>query len=353
MRFVTTLIVLTCFTYIAAPWYGQKIFAARDDRTAFRAVAWSAGLVFLLYGVVVLAAALLRVEQPSLGDPQLWTARRFPLVPAFAPRYVPVHVLTLCAMSITHTIAYLAVMTRVADGASAFANAVRLNAVSNLRADVFVYAIVVGTYYLYAGAVRNRERERALTTARLEALQAQLQPHFLFNTLNSISTLVMQNEREQAVRMLNRLADLLRATLARTQDQTVLLRDEIELLKRYLDIETVRFQDRLRATISVPPELLDMRVPVLVLQPLVENAVRHGIAGSEHATRVEIRATRENGTLRLEVHDDGPGPAAHFGEGIGLTNTRARLRQLYGERGRLRLEHATTGGAVSTVEIPL
>ncbi len=316
----------------------QLLTGARGGVSGFPAVLSHALFVWLLYA--------------ALSPLVFWTARRFPLDPARAARHLPAHLLALGTMSVAHTVVYLAVMTGFADGDSRFADALRHNLVRNLRADVFVYALIVGAYYLYTGAVRTRERERALTTARLEALQAQLQPHFLFNTLNSISTLVMQNEREQAVRMLNRLADLLRATLTRTQDQTVLLRDEIELVQRYLDIETVRFRDRLCATISVPPDLMDVRVPVLVLQPLAENAVRHGIAADERAGRVEIRATRENGTLYLEVRDDGPGPPQHPAEGVGLANTRERLRQLYGERGRLRLEHGANGGAVSTVEIP-
>jgi two-component sensor histidine kinase len=308
--------------------------------------------VWLLFGVLALLV--------------LWTARRFPLEPGRIARHLPAHLATLVGMSFTHTTVYTIVMTTVVKGAPGLA--APANLLGNLRADVFVYALVVGIYYLYAYAVRYRERERAaadlelrssqleaaLARARLDALTAQLQPHFLFNTLNSISTLILKQENEPARRMLHRLADLLRATLAATGEQMVTLQRELELVQRYFDIEAVRFPDRLRPSIRVAPDLLQARVPALLLQPLVENAIRHGVAAVPTAGRVEVRATRLNGTLRIEVCDDGLGPADAAGaEGVGLANTRQRLAQLYGERGLLSLERSALGGAVTRVEIPL
>jgi signal transduction histidine kinase len=297
----------------------------------------------------------------------LWTARRFPLEPPRVVRHLPAHLAALLVISFSHTLVYTAVMGIVRDDKASLLPAPAA-LLGNLRGDVFIYALVTGAYYLYAYRVRYRERERAahelavrsadleaaLATARLDTLRSQLQPHFLFNTLNSVSTLILKAEPERAVRMLNRLADLLRASLATGDGQLVTLRQEMDLVQRYLDIEAERFPDRLRASISVAPDVAETPVPVLVLQPLVENAVRHGIAAAAESGTISIRATRDREWLRLEVRDDGAGPGdAGRQEGIGLANTRERLHRLYGPKARLTLSPAIGGGAIATVEIPL
>jgi LytS/YehU family sensor histidine kinase len=201
-------------------------------------------------------------------------------------------------------------------------------------------------------AVRASQLEARLSEARLHALQMQLNPHFLFNTLNSISSL-MYTDVEAADAMMTRLSELLRATLHGSQRQEVSLREELELLDRYLDIERIRFEKRLRVRMDVEPAALEGLVPAFCLQPLVENAIRHAIALRPDGGRIEIQAVRENGRLRIVMGDDGPGlPEGDVAEGVGLGNTRARLEQLYGGNQRLELKSREGGGLQVEVAIP-
>src|SRR6185503_16059927 len=191
--------------------------------------------------------------------------------------------------------------------------------------------------------------------AQLTALRSQLQPHFLFNTLNSIAVLMRKNSNEEAVDMLTGLADLLRHSLKNSEAQEVSLKEELEFLECYLGIEKLRFKDRLRVNMKIEPDTLEALVPNLILQPIVENAIRHGIEQRSASGLLEISAQRQNGTLSLEVRDDGPGlsPEDKPGEGqIGLANTRTRLRQLYGEAQSFELRNEVGGGAVATMAIP-
>ena len=226
------------------------------------------------------------------------------------------------------------------------------------------YALLLGIAHgvLYYG--RYRERERAaerlaagLTEARLQALKMQLQPHFLFNTLNAISALIPA-EAKPARRMVARLGDLLRIALEHEETQEVTLREEIAFLEPYLEIEQARLEDRLTVVMEIAPETLDARVPHLMLQPLVENAIRHGIAPRIEPGRVEISATRgaDDRFLRLEVRDDGPGVdrdnRARTRKGVGLANIRSRLEQLYDGEHRFELENHPAGGAVVRMALP-
>jgi signal transduction histidine kinase len=194
------------------------------------------------------------------------------------------------------------------------------------------------------------ELHAQVTDARLHALRTQLNPHFLFNTLNAVSTLV-DEDPPGARRMIARLSDLLRHTLEGDAQEITLAR-ELEMLRRYLEIMEVRFQGRLEVSIETETSLDDALVPNLVLQPLVENAFRHGVAPMQAAGRVAVRAVRDNGDLVLTVSDNGPGPATPVREGVGLTNTRARLAQLYGAHQRLALTPSESGGALMEVRLP-
>lgn len=212
----------------------------------------------------------------------------------------------------------------------------------------------------YQALVHERERTLAAQAeahhARLRALRYQLNPHFLFNTLNAVSTLVVEQRNREAAAMIARLSDFLRATLDDAGAPEVPLAEEIDFTRRYLDIEQIRFGDRLHVAFDVADEVLAVPVPVLILQPLVENAMKHAVAPREDGGRVVVQARREGETLVLRVMDDGPGldPAAAVeGGGIGLANTRDRLRQMYGEAGRLQLERAEGGGLCVAVHIPL
>ncbi|HVZ76977.1 MAG TPA: histidine kinase [Gemmatimonadaceae bacterium] len=203
--------------------------------------------------------------------------------------------------------------------------------------------------------VRVAELESEISQVRLEALEAQLQPHFLFNALNTISS-VMYESVEQADRMLVRLSDLLRRTLDSRAGGEVTLAEELETLEIYLDIMRARFGDRLDITVEREPEVAQARVPHLVLQPLVENALKHGDPGPGVRAHVHVRAGRQDGHLVLTVCDNGPGlsvdEASVFARGVGLANTRRRLERLYGASGDLALGRAPTGGLRVTLRVP-
>ncbi|HMG20928.1 MAG TPA: histidine kinase [Kofleriaceae bacterium] len=226
-----------------------------------------------------------------------------------------------------------------------------------------VYAGVLATGIAIDAARRRRESELAraqieaqLAYAQLAALRAQLQPHFLFNTLNAAVALARAGDAEATAHVLVLLGDLLRQLLRRDAPHEVPLREELALLEIYLEIQRVRFGDRLRIGWDVADDVRDALVPQLVLQPLVENALQHGIATRTRAGRLDITAARRGDQLRLAVCDDGPGIAPGFSlaatTGVGLRNTRERLRRLYGERGDLAL--ATAGErTTAAIELPL
>lgn len=203
--------------------------------------------------------------------------------------------------------------------------------------------------------LRASELQSQLVSAQLTALRMQLQPHFLFNTLNAIMVLVRQQKARDAERMLGYLGDLLRGVLEDVDAQEVSLRRELEYLQLYLAIEQVRFPDRLRVEIAADPATQAASVPQFILQPIVENAIRHGIGRSLSAGHILISAAKTNDTVELRVQDDGPGftpgdPSEE--QGIGLANTRARLQQLYGEEARLEIGNRAHGGGVVTVTVP-
>ncbi|HEX8285439.1 MAG TPA: histidine kinase [Pyrinomonadaceae bacterium] len=231
----------------------------------------------------------------------------------------------------------------------------------NIDKNLLVYAIIVVVSHAIDYYQRYREGELRASQAQLQALKMQLHPHFLFNALHSISALV-HTDPEAADKMIARLGDFLRLTLESSAAQVVPLRQEIEFLNCYLEIERIRFRDRLTTRIDVDPQVLDCRVPNLILQPIVENAIRHGVSQRTAPGHVEVRAERAGSSLRLEVRDNGRGlpegatPAAAPGTkggGVGLANTRARLQRLYGAAYSFELANAPAGGAVVTLEIPL
>ena len=202
----------------------------------------------------------------------------------------------------------------------------------------------------------DRERlEARLARAQLESLERQLHPHFLFNTLNAITALIAQEPRS-AERIVTGLSELLRFSLSRAGEQEVTLERELELLGRYIEIQQVRFPDRLRVQLDVDPSVLTALVPSMILQPLVENSIRHGISPRAAGGRVDVRAERDGDALRLHVSDDGLGAGAPgAGEargGVGLGNTRARLQHLYGERQEMHAGPGAAGGYVVSIVIP-
>jgi two-component system, LytTR family, sensor kinase len=223
-----------------------------------------------------------------------------------------------------------------------------------------VYFALLGIEHslFYFAQAREREIDAArlaaqLSEARLSALRMQLNPHFLFNSLNAITVLMRDQNTAAASRMLELLSDVLRQVLRTGDTHETTLGSELDFLERYLAIEQVRFSDRLRPRIEIDPELSSAAVPPFLLQPLVENALRHGIARKADAGELTIRARREGATLVLTVRDDGPGlGSATPGSGLGLANTRERLAALYGSDASLEIADAEGGGFIATVRLP-
>jgi len=204
-----------------------------------------------------------------------------------------------------------------------------------------------------AGRVRLREAELLAHEARLRALRLQLNPHFLFNALNAVSTLIAEERNADANRMLSSLADFLRMTLEAPEADEVPLETEMAFARRYLEIEKIRFGERLRVEIRVEPAAVAALVPSMILQPLIENAIRHAVASSAGGGSVGIAVSREEGWLRVRVDDDGNAEESlHAGHGIGLSNTRGRMAQLYGAAGEVRLSPRQPGGMTVSLRFP-
>lgn len=231
--------------------------------------------------------------------------------------------------------------------------------------DMLVYFAILGIReaILYSDKILKGELHSArlkanLVQAQLQALKMQLHPHFLFNTLNSLSEL-MHEDAPSAEVMLDRLKDFLKMTMEADGAQEIPLEKELEFLRDYLAIQQMRFQDRLEVDFQIDPGTVSYRVPNLILQPIVENAIRHGIASRPEAGKIEIRTSHEKGNLCLRIMDDGPGMSENsiesipVREGVGLSNTRARLAQLYGESHSFDMTNGPLGGLLVTVQIPL
>ena len=299
-----------------------------------------------------------------LSVPALWLARRIPIERADWGRRVTIHAAASAVFSLGWMVLRALVVSalqiteggRVVTFTEAFTHAL----VATFFFNVAVYCVVAGyghtvNYYRKSQEreLRASELETRLAQARLQALQMQLNPHFLFNTLHAISSLMHKNV-DAADRMLTRLSDLLRHALESTHTQVVPLRDELEFLGRYLEIEQTRFGPRLAVRYDVAPDTLEAEVPNLILQPLVENAIRHGIEPVAAAGQIELYARREAGMLLLRVWDNGKGlpPGTTLDEGVGLANTRARLQQLYGAGHRFEAGNCPEGGFAVRVVIP-
>lgn len=326
----------------------------------------------------------------SLGV--LWLCNRLPLKPGFRGEWITFHMIGAFVFSLGHValVSWLeAGEISVQTGqVLTFSYLFKKLAFNMTTSNLFKYWIFVLIHLGWQYYQRYRERERAaaalateLVQARLQALRMQINPHFLFNTLNTIAALVRENP-DAAERMIVRLSKLLRETLDRGDSQEVPLCEEVEFLKSYLEIEQMRFPDRLTVTFDIEPKTNELLVPHLILQPLVENALRHGIMPREEAGRIEIsarvarwgerprepdsssneaarqepRPTNEGQFLELIVRDNGNGLSATNGnngrEGIGLKNVRSRLVQLYGSAQEFTLGSAPGGGVEARIRIP-
>ncbi len=287
--------------------------------------------------------------------------KHWPLGRSGLRRAIPIHLLAAFAVGTLDALLRTGgwVLLRQAD--SGFARTFTSEFLFITEMDIWNYWVVAAVCHgvLYYSRYREREQralrlENQLVSTELQLLKMQLHPHFLFNTLHTISAMV-HADPDRAEQMITQLGDLLRLTLEGVDVEEVTVKRELEFLQRYLDIQQTRFQDRLRVRLEVEPQALDARVPYLLLQPLVENAVFHGVARSSLPATIEVEVRRSNGDLCLAIRNDGPPRRTgetEDGRGIGLSNTRARLARLYGISQELRLQPRPAGGAEVRVRLP-
>jgi signal transduction histidine kinase len=292
-------------------------------------------------------------------------AHRFPLDAPGWPRALGIHALTALAFSFIHLGAMIGMRAalwpgRMFPAARSWTSGAQRLYLMNLDWALMTYSAIVAASYALgyyresrARAIRAANLETRLVQARLKTLEAELHPHFLFNTLHAISTLV-HTQPDAADRMISRLSDLLRITFSRSDAACVTLHEELEFLQKYLEIEQTRFQDRLSVNYEIDPDALDAEVPRLILQPLVENAIKHGVSLQTGPGMVSIGASHDNGRLCLTVRDNGVGltgaTRAKLHGGVGLSNTRDRLECLYGTEQALNFLESSPG---LTVEMRL
>jgi sensor histidine kinase YesM len=298
-----------------------------------------------------------------LSLPIVWFARRFPLQRRNWGKLVVIHTaasLVVCILYVVIRAGVGQLQNPLLGMTTTFGGTIQKLLLKNSFLNLLIYWIIVSVSlaFDYYRKFRDREvqaadLERRLAEAKLMALQMQLNPHFLFNALHTISAL-MHKDVEAADSMIARLSELLRLALENTDANLVPLRQELDFLRRYLEIEQTRFGDRLRVNMDFSAETLEAQVPNLVLQPLVENAIRHGVEPHRKRGLIELRAHRKGARLVIEVHDNGEsvGDFDSLREGVGLSNTRARLEHLYGSAQRFELDRSDKTGLVARMSIP-
>lgn len=355
---------------------------ARDTAAPSRARFWPAALAFwTALGLLESSAAWLRTRGTlnltwptalknnmpwwllwaALMPVAFWLSRRLPLAGGRWARNALLHLVAALGVAGAHLVVEGVIYFHsVPAGIYPSQAAVWRQFFNNfIVLDVVTYFAIVGACHAFdlhgryqQSALRSARLELGLSEARMQALRAELNPHFFFNALNAVSGLVRKEENDAAVKLLARLGELLSATLDHSRPAEIPLREELGLLDRYLAIERARFGDRLTVRIDHDGAADRALVPTFILQPLVENAIRHGIARQAGQGSVEVRARREGDALLLAVQDSGAGLGPARGEGIGLSNTRARLDGLYGSAASLVLENGEGGGACARIRLP-
>jgi signal transduction histidine kinase len=357
--------------------------APRIPRWARRALVlcaiWS--IPALILATSMYAVASIRGDGLSLGEALLWRwpewqvwALATPLIVALGRRWpitrapwqsVPIHLVANAAIASLDIVVYWACGRLLGQEPFATMPLTELLPWMLLKTAFFemlVYWMVIVADHGLAYQRRYREStlrqtqlEARLVEAQLDALKMQLHPHFLFNTMNAITVLMRKGESAAAIRMLGGLCELLRRSLTSLRVELVSLHEELDFIERFLEIETTRFPDRLRVAFEIAPEARRARVPNLILQPIVENAIEHGIAPRVVGGCITIAARVVEQRLRIEIRDDGVGLGAEprvAGHGVGLSHVRKRLAQLYPDNHRFTLEPGELGGAVAILEIP-
>jgi two-component sensor histidine kinase len=230
---------------------------------------------------------------------------------------------------------------------------------NNLVGDVIIYSAIVAVAKAFEAQHRLLHQRAAsarlaelLAQAQLAALRLQLEPHFIFNALNAVTGLIREKKDQEAIAAIAALGDLLRRVTDRSERQFVTMEDEADFLRKYLDIQQLRFAERLRYHIDIPASLMTAQVPDFILQPLVENAIKHGIARRAKGGALWVRAAREGDTLMLSVYNEGPPLPEQVREGVGIANTRQRLLALYGNAQALLLQNHAGNGVLATITLP-
>jgi two-component system LytT family sensor kinase len=338
----------------AAPTY-IEVRAAQHGHMAWRIFAWG----ILTWGAWA-----------PLTPAIVWLAQKYSLVGEAWKRNLIVHLPAFLLFSTLHSAAAAAVMSwiqpfdNMGDSPKGFWPRFVSRVPGSFGSDLLVYGAVIGVFYAIDYYRKYREREvlasrleAQLAQAQLDSLRMQLHPHFLFNTLNGIVGLVRDNKNTAAVNMLVGLSDLLRHTLEHSSRHEVELREEINFIKLYLSIQEMRFSDRLRIELDIDPSTTKALVPNLILQPLTENALRHGIGRTANSGLIGIRSAAQDGYLRLTVYDEGAGLPEDWqlkgSAGIGLANTIARLQQLYDDDHEFDIRNRDGGGVEVVIVMPL
>jgi two-component system LytT family sensor kinase len=350
------------WTWIAAIWCAGALFEASQTLLTMQAV--GAGKAWLRPFLIVFASWL----PWALATPYvIKLARRWPIVRRGIFKAMCLHLAAFAAISVTAE-GWSALLRVIFDpwhhrSPPTFVNTWSDLLIEQLMTFVFAYALILTITYV----VDSREKmarqmtetarlNEELAQAQLSVLRAQMDPHFMFNTLNSIASLVYDERRDAAVGMIVGLSEFLRRASEDSHRAEVTLREEVEYLQRYIDIQKVRFGDRLRVSIDIPDELLATHVPNLLLQPLVENAIKHGVSKRRSGGEIRVAGICRDGALRLTVYNDGPWAQEDLAvapNGVGLANLRTRLKILHGDRSELLLQPVDAGGVEVIVTLPL
>ena len=293
----------------------------------------------------------------------IWLGRKCPIEHKNWYWSIPFHILYSINIVVIQTSLYFFIKMLIYPSHKIYPQAVLYFFFSSITVMMVVYWIVIGVDYVItyqrknrAQALKTAQMQTQLAQAQLEVLKSQIQPHFLFNTLHTITALMFEDVNS-ANEMITKLSDLLRLSLDRTNQQEVTLREELEFIETYLDIQKTRFKGRLEVETNIDTKTLDAFVPSMLLQPIVENAISHGISPHKKTGKIRLVSNSINGILSLEIHDSGKGIKSNkdkiFIKGVGISNTIERLKQLYTDEYKFELTNSPEGGLAVLIEIPL
>jgi len=277
--------------------------------------------------------------------------QRIPLRKEKLARGITIHAVLSIALSLVHIVVLSLISLQIFPPTMTATDEILFSIKAYLTSELFNYWALLGVGIAY----HTSQLEGQLVKARLDALKMQVHPHFLFNALNTIAMLVRKGDQTRGVQLIAELGSLLRSSFEMGATQEIPVAEEIDFIRRYLQIEHYRFPDRMKVEIDVPPQVSKAQIPALILQPLVENSIRHGLSRTLDEARIQIALSRTDGWLDLRVEDNGPGPGESMdkGLGVGLKNLRSRLHCLYGDDGyELSLARGVQGGAVAHIRIP-